>query len=109
MCRRAISPGSRSVRPDSETIREQFGTQVFVHRQNYDVHFFATELYAQAAAIQGNRAWRRPVATIPARNESPSVADSNDNGAFLKSGNDHDAIGTGEFSRRNFGRIASSY
>ena len=101
MCRRAISPGSRSVRPDRETIREQLGTQAFVHRQNYDVHFFATELYAQAAAIQGDRARCRPIAGIPARNESPSMPYSNNNGSFFESGNDHNAIGTGEFSRRN--------
>jgi hypothetical protein len=73
----------------------------FVHRQNYNVHFFATELHAQAAAVQGNRAWRRPVATIPTRNESPSVAYSNNDGTSFESRNDHDAIGIGEFSRPN--------
>jgi hypothetical protein len=65
----------------------------------YDIDFFATDLNAQAARIQGDSAWRRPVAALPAGNETASVAHANHHGAFLESGNHNQTVGTGDFLR----------
>jgi hypothetical protein len=94
-----VSPGSRGIRSDSESIREQLGASFPVERQDYEVDFFATELSSHTAAIQGHCGWRGPVASIPAGNESASVAHANHYGAFFESGNDRNAIGTGELVR----------
>ncbi len=87
--------------PIAKRLGKQLPARFLVHRQDYDVHCFATDLDPEAAAIECYRSRRRPIAAIPAGNESPSVAHANDRGAFLESRDDSDAIGAGELFRPN--------